>query len=225
MRRLYRVFIVEDDTGIREELTSLLTRYGYECVASVDFAQIVERILEAEPHIVLLDINLPQFDGYYVCRELRKHSSVPVVVVTSRDSQVDELMSMNMGADDFITKPYHPQILLARIASVLKRSYHQPSTLATLEYKGLILDLSASTVSYQDQSVELTKNECKILQIFMRSPGEIISRSQIMDSLWQSDEFIDDNTLTVNINRLRKKLESVGVMDFLKTRRGQGYQI
>ena len=181
-------------------------------------------MLELNPHLVLLDINLPVMDGYYVCKELRKRSQVPVIIVTSRDSEVDELMSMNLGADDFVTKPYNTQILLARIASVLKRAY-QVEPKNTLNHRGLELDISKSMASYAGQSAELTKNELRILHLLMRNADRIISRSEIMNDLWQSDEFIDDNTLTVNINRLRKKLEGIGVYDYLITKRGQGYMV
>lgn len=218
------IFIVEDDTKIREELKILLEKYGYTCIVTDHFHNIPEQVLELNPHLVLLDINLPVMDGYYVCKELRKRSQVPVIIVTSRDSEVDELMSMNLGADDFVTKPYNTQILLARIASVLKRAY-QVEPKNTLNHRGLELDISKSMASYAGQSAELTKNELRILHLLMRNADRIISRSEIMNDLWQSDEFIDDNTLTVNINRLRKKLEGIGVYDYLITKRGQGYMV
>ena len=184
----------------------------------------VDRIEEADPHLILLDINLPQFDGYHICREIRRQGEVPIIMVTSRDSEVDELMSMNLGADDFITKPYHTQILLAHIAAILKRTYHRESS-RMLEHKGVSLDLSKSVVSFEGKQVELTKNEMRILHLLMENKGNIISRDEIMNDLWQSDEFVDDNTLTVNINRLRRKLEEVGVHQFLITKRGQGYLV
>ena len=217
-----RIAIVEDNEKIRRELSELLGRYQYQIYAPDSFTDIVKDVLKARPQLVLLDINLPVYDGYYVCRELRKASSVPVIVVTSRDSDMDELMSMNLGADDFITKPYNTQILLARIASVLKRAYHTESA-AQLTHRGLTLDLSRSMARYQGQEVELSKNETRILHLLMKNCNSIISREEIMTDLWQTDEFVDDNTLTVNINRLRKKLESVGLQDYIVTKRGRGY--
>ena len=221
---MYKIFIVEDDAKIRTELKRLLEKYGYDCITAEDFAHISTLVLQAKPHLVLLDINLPQFDGYQVCREIRAQSSLPIIIVTSRDSEMDELMSMNLGADDFITKPYHTQILLARISSVLKRSYQKEAAL-TIEHHGVVLDVSKSMVSHEENQAELTKNELRILHLLMENKGKILSRDDLMNDLWQSDEFVDDNTLTVNINRLRKKLEGIGVTDFLLTRRGQGYLV
>lgn len=219
-----RVFIVEDDQKIRKELSFFLSSYGYETIASETFEHVTEDILSSKAHIVLLDVNLPMFDGYYICREVRKQSNIPIIIVTSRDSEIDELMSMNLGADDFITKPYNTQILLARISSLLKRTYHsEASNLIT--HNDVTLNLSAGKISFNEKEAELTKNEMKILHLLMASRGSIVSRDEIMNALWQSDEFVDDNTLTVNVNRLRKKLEEIGVKDFLKTKRGQGYLI
>lgn len=218
------VFIVEDEPKIRTELTRLLEKYGYECCSSDDFSHMPEVILKSNPQLVLLDINLPVYDGFYICRELRRFSQIPIIIVTSRDSEVDELMSMNLGADDFITKPYNTQILLARIAAVLKRAYpSEPSGI--LSHRGLEIDLSRSVARFAGSEVELTKNELRILSLLVSNKGRIIARDEIMNDLWQSDEFVDDNTLTVNINRLRRKLESIGVQDYLLTKRGQGYMV
>ena len=173
---------------------------------------------------MLLDLNLPVYDGFYVCRELRKRSAVPVIVVTSRDGDADELMSMNLGADDFVAKPYNPQILLARIAAVLKRAYPEDAP-NVVSYKGLEVDLGKSSARGPAGETELTKNELRILATLLQSRGRVVARDEIMNALWQSDEFVDDNTLTVNINRLRRKLESVGAADYLTTKRGQGYLI
>ncbi|HEX3016979.1 MAG TPA: response regulator transcription factor [Caproicibacter sp.] len=218
------VFLVEDDAAIRAELSKLLGKYGYECHTSDDYAHMTDVILRESPQLVLLDINLPVFDGYYICRELRRRSQIPVIVVTSRDSETDELMSMNLGADDFITKPYNTQILLARIAAVMKRAYPAAPP-QVLSHHGLELDLSQGVARYQGKTVELTKNEIKILHMLISNKDRILSREELMNALWQTDEFVDDNTLTVNINRLRKKLEGLGLMDFLITKRGQGYLV
>lgn len=217
-----KIFIIEDEEKIRNELCTFLNRYGYETSYSLDFENIVEEFMKEKYHLVLLDINLPYYDGYYICREIRRRSSVPIIVVTSRDSELDELMSMNLGADDFITKPYNTQILLARISSIIRRSYNNSDS-EILEYRGLIHNLSTSEAEFDDKRIELSKNESRILYVLIKNKEKIVSRNEIIESLWQSDEFVDDNTLTVNINRLRKKLEEIGAIDYLKTKRGQGY--
>jgi len=219
-----RIFIVEDEEKIRNELSTFLNRYGYETKYSLDFGNIVDDILKENPHIVLLDINLPQYDGYYICREIRKKSNVPIIVVTSRDSEVDELMSMNLGADDFVTKPYNTQILLARISSIIKRTYNNEE-MEIFEYKNLKYNLSTSELEFNENKIDLTKNESRILYTLIKNKGKIVSRDDIIKALWQSDEFVDDNTLTVNINRLRKKVEEIGAKEYLQTKRGQGYSL
>lgn len=217
-----KIFIIEDEEKIRNELCTFLNKYGYETSYSLDFENILEEFMKDKYHLVLLDINLPYYDGYYVCREIRKRSSIPIIVVTSRDSEVDELMSMNLGADDFITKPYNTQILLARISSIIRRAYNNSDS-EILEYRGLIHNLSTSEAEFDNKRIELSKNESRILYVLIKNKEKIVSRNEIIESLWQSDEFVDDNTLTVNINRLRKKLEEIGAIDYLKTKRGQGY--
>lgn len=217
-----KIFIIEDEEKIRIELSELLSRYGYEANYSNDFENIVEIALKSNSHIILLDINLPYYDGYYICREIRKKSNIPIIVVTSRNSEVDELMSMNLGADDFVTKPYNTQILLARISSLIRRTY-QNMDLEIFEFNGLKYSMSTSEMEFNNNKVELTKNESRILYTLIKNKEKIVSRNELMKSLWQNDEFVDDNTLTVNINRLRKKLEEVGAVDYLQTKRGQGY--
>ncbi|WP_090039876.1 response regulator transcription factor [Clostridium frigidicarnis] len=217
-----KVFIIEDDEKIRLELSTFLNRYGYESCFSTDFENIIDIVLKENPHIILLDINLPYFDGYYICREIRKVSNVPIIVVTSRDSDMDELMSMNLGADDFITKPYNTQILLARISSIIRRTY-ESTNLDVFEYKGIKYNMSKSEVGFNDNTEELTKNESRILNVLINNKENIVSRNNLMKILWQSEEFVDDNTLTVNVNRLRRKLEDIGAKGYLQTKRGQGY--
>ncbi|AKN30104.1 XRE family transcriptional regulator [Clostridium carboxidivorans P7] len=217
-----KVFIIEDDSRIRDELCTFLTRYGYESSFSINFKNIVEEAIKENPSIILLDINLPYFDGHYVCREIRKVSQVPIIVVTSRDDELNELMSINLGADDFITKPYNLQILLARITSVLKRTYGNAQA-DFLRYREIIYNIAASQVEFNNSKIELTKNESKILHILINNSGKIVSRDEIMKCLWQQAEFVDDNTLTVNVNRLRKKLEDLGAVGYIQTKRGQGY--
>ena len=217
------ILIIEDDAVIRAELKNMLEQYGYPVTAPDDFSDIVNAALDAGPGLILLDLGLPYYDGHHICREIRKQSSVPIIVVTSRDTETDELLSMHLGADDFITKPYHTQILLARIETVLRRANGSRQTETALTVEGVSLNLENSTVSFGGQTRELTRNEARILRLLMKNQGKILSRDRIMTELWQSDEFVDDNTLTVNINRLRKKLEDIGVAELIRTKRGQGY--
>lgn len=220
---MYKIVIVEDDINIREELCSFLQKYGYEVTAPTDFQNIIDIIQKENANLIILDINLPAFDGYYICRELRKTSEVPIIIVTSRDSELDELMSMNIGADDFITKPYNTQILLARINSILKRSYGNFQEV--LVHSGISLNLSNASLSFENNTIELTKNELKILAFLLKNKGNIVSRDSLMEYLWSSDYFVDDSTLTVNITRLRKKLEDIGIENLIQTKRGLGYII
>ena len=221
---MYKIFIVEDDKKIKEELSFLLKKYGYDSDVANNLQNVTNEILNSNPDLILLDINLPVYDGYYVFREIKKKMDVPIIMVTSRDSELDELISMNLGADDFITKPYNKDILLARINSVIRRVYKNRVS-AVMEYEGVKLDMLKGIIRYLDKEVDLTKNEIGIMKILFENKGTIVSRNDIINSLWQSDEFIDDNTLTVNITRLRKKMECIGIFDFIKTKRGMGYMI
>ena len=218
-----KIIIIEDDEIIREELKNFLSKYGYEIVAATSFDNVVKFILNENANLVLLDINLPIFDGYYICREVRKKSDIPIIIVTSRDSDMDELMSINLGADDFVTKPYNTQILLARIGALLKRSGSNTVSTNILTYKDFQLNLSNATVLYNGKEIDLTKNEVKILSYLINHKGEIVSRELLMEYLWTSEFFVDDSTLTVNITRLRKKLEEIGIENVIETRRGLGY--
>ncbi|HBA04094.1 MULTISPECIES: response regulator transcription factor [Clostridium] len=219
-----KIIIIEDTETIRQELATFLNRYGYEVIAPTNFENIISIIEKEEPNLILLDINLPVFDGFYICREVRKTSQVPIIVVTSRDSDMDELMSMNLGADDFITKPYNTQILLARINSVLKRvNQGNEGNQEILVYNDLKLNLSNGTINCGDNALEITKNELKVLYYLIKNKGNIVSREDLMDYLWKSNLFVDDNTLSVNVTRLRKKLEEIGIKDVIETRRGLGY--
>ena len=219
-----KIYIIEDDKVLRTELMKLLNSYGYECAYSNDWQNIIQLALQESPDLILLDINLPIFDGFHICREIRKQSEVPIIVVTSRSTDMDELMSMNLGADDFVTKPYNTQILIARIAALLKRSV-AATALQSTEYKGVTFQQAKGIITFEGNSAELTKNEMKILSVLLKNTGKIVSRDELMNELWQSDEFVDDNTLTVNVNRLRKKLEDIGAKNFITTKRGMGYLI
>lgn len=219
-----KIFIVEDEAAIREELIQMLQKYGYECESSDDFQNIGERALSSKADLILLDINLPYQDGFQVCRYIRQKSNVPIIILTSRNTDFDELMGLNIGADDFVSKPYNGQVLLARIQKILARTYEvQSNTLLT--HKGLTLNLLRATISHNGNEKELTKNELGILRLLMLNKGNIIPRDAIIDELWQSEEFIDENTLNVNVVRLRKKLAEIGLPDYLETKRGMGYSV
>lgn len=221
---MYKIYIVEDDNKIKDEIGIFLSNNGYEVQKIEVFENVIDNILNSNSDLLLLDINLPGYDGYYLCRELRKKSDIPIIILTSRNSEIDELMSMNIGADDFITKPFNTQILLARIEAIFKRM-NKINNSVIVSCNGLRLDVSKSIVMNEEENVELTKNELKILHYLFKNKGVIVSREKIMTYLWESEMFVDDNTLTVNINRLRKKLEDIGKKDIIETRRGQGYII
>lgn len=218
----WKILVIEDHKPIRDELCGFLSRYGYEAKSLTNYETIIEDCIKEQADLILLDINLPVLDGYYICREIRSRSDVPIIVVTSRDSEMDELMSMNLGADDFVTKPYNTQILMARIESILRRS-QKTETQNAIVCKGLRVCLNDSTAEYEGRKIELTKNEIRILYTLIKHQGSIVSRDELMEMLWQSNEFIDDNTLTVNVNRLRKRMESIGWKNQIHTKRGQGY--
>lgn len=219
-----KIMIVEDDPVIQQELADLLQRYGYEVDCLTDFNDPVAGILASQPQLVLLDLTLPQFDGFYIVQELRKESQLPLIVLTIRQTEIDELMSMQLGADDFITKPFNSQILLARIQAVLARSQ---SNLMNDEivYQSLHYDLNRHIAQNGDQMVELTGNEHLILSLLLRERGRIIAREELMNHLWSNHSFVDDNTLTVNVNRVRKKLATIGISHLIETKRGEGYLI
>ena len=220
-----KILVVEDDHQIQQELALLLQRNGFEAQALTSFESAPQQIVAAHPDLVLLDLNLPGIDGQQICREVRQLSNVPIIVVTSRNTDLDELMVLSLGADDFIAKPYNTQILLMHITSVLRRANSDVTTGTKLSHAGVTLDSSSCKVSANQKSVELTKNELRILSLLMQNAGTVVSRQRIQEELWQSDEFVDDNTLTVNISHLRNTLASIGVEDFVMTRRGLGYVI
>ena len=220
---MYTILIIEDDEAICRELQMLLQKQGYEAICWNMQEDIRELVKTHDPHIILLDINLPQMDGFTVCSQLRSFSKVPIIFVTSRNTDMDELCSMQMGGDDFITKPYNTSILLARIAALLKRSCEWKDQ--NLTHHGVLLDVAMSRVEFQNNTRELTKNEVKILHYMFQHKGEIIPREDLIDYLWDNKLFIDDNALSVNVTRIRNKLRELGVEDFIVTRHRQGYQI
>lgn len=219
-----RILIVEDDTVIRTELSTLLRNNGYEVFAVLDFSNVTDEVKKRSPHLLLLDINLPLQDGYQICSNIRAFSNVPIIFVTSRNTDMDELNGIMSGADDFVSKPYHISILLARIASLLKRAYANDEQ-DYISYQDIRLFIEAGKVEHNGSSTELTKNEMRILSYLIKHNGKIVPRADLIEYLWDNQMYVDDNTLSVNITRLRTKLEQVGVVDFIKTKHRQGYMI
>ena len=220
---MQKILIVEDDEKLSKELEKFLSQNGYEVERLTNFKNCIEDILKSKCGLILLDINLPGNNGEYICKEVRKVSEVPIVMITSVDNELDQLISLNYGADDYITKPFNLQILLAKIATILKRANNTNSEQNKLNCKDFILNMSKSTIEKDGKEIELTKNEFKIIYYLVQKRGQIVSREDIMNYLSYSEMFVDDNTLTVNITRLRNKLEEVQLKDILETRRGQGY--
>lgn len=218
-----KILIVEDESKIREELASFLENNGYDILTIDNFENTLDDILKLDVDLILMDINIPGVNGMHLCKEIRKVKKVPIIIVTSRNTEMDELICMNFGADDFVTKPYNLQILLAHIEAVLKRS--EPNISHVLEYKEMKVNLSKGVIEYNNQNILLTKNELSILAYLLENRGKVVSRDDLMSYLWDSEMFVDDNTLTVNITRLRKKLEELGFSDVIETRRGWGYII
>lgn len=218
-----KILIVEDDEKLRDESEIFLKNNGYEVSSLKNFDNTINAILEVNPDVLLLDINLPGADGEYICKEIRKQSNMGIIIVTSRDNELDELISLNYGADHYITKPYNIQILLAKIASLLRRTEASGDIKDKIDAKDFILNISNSTIERSGKVIELTKNEYKILKYLIENREKIVSREDIMECLWDSESFIDDNTLSVNITRLRNKLEELDLKEIIETRRGQGY--
>ena len=220
---MQKILIVEDDKKIRKELETFLTKHGFIAKGLEKFDNTIQDILNENADLILLDINLPYTDGEFVCKEVRKTSDVPIIMVTSRDNEIDELMSLNYGADQYVTKPYNIQILLAKINGLLKRNKKSDKEMQEIDCDGFKLNIAERVIKKDDRKIELTKNEYTILYYLCINRGRIVSRDEIMDYLWESEEFIDDNTLSVNVKRLRGKLEELGLVDRIETRRGQGY--
>lgn len=222
---MYKILIVEDDETIAGGLKTHLERWNYQVECITDFKSVMDEFLVFEPQLVLLDIVLPFFNGFHWCQEIRKISKVPIIFLSSANDNMNIVMAMNMGGDEFIEKPFDLNVVTAKVQAVLRRTYEFRGTADVMEWNGVILNLSDATVLYEDQKLELTKNEFKILQILLEQAGQIVSRENIMTRLWDSDEFIDDNTLTVNVARLRKKLEKAGLKDKIITKKGIGYMV
>lgn len=222
---MYRVFLVEDDEAIATQLRQQISSWGLEVVLVSDFMNVLEEFTACDPHVVLLDISLPFYNGYHWCRQIRRVSQVPVVFLSSASDNMNIVMAMDMGGDDFIPKPFDIRVLMAKLQAILRRSYDFGAPAGMLEASGAVLSMADATLTYQDQRVELTKNEYRILETLMESRGRIVSRDRLMERLWETDSFVDENTLTVNIARLRRKLEAVGLADFVVTKKGMGYMV
>ena len=224
-REVYRIFIVEDDPVIARAVQRDLEGWGYQVACAARFNDVLSEFAAYDPQLVLLDISLPFFNGYHWCREIRKVSQVPILFLTSAADDMNQVMAMEMGGDNLLAKPFHLQVLSAKVQAMLRRSYDFAGTAHLLSCGGAVLNVSDGTLTAHGRKVELTRNEYKILQLLMEHRGEIVSREAMMTRLWESDSFVDENTLTVNVTRLRKKLDGAGLPDLIRTRKGAGYLV
>ena len=221
------IFIIEDDQSLSNEIKLALSKWGYSVGQVNDFENITNEVLDSNPKLILMDINLPSYDGFYWCSQIRNFMKVPIIFISSRDNDMDIIMSINMGGDDYITKPFSPQVLVAKIQAILRRTYSYNNDLKSdvIKFKDITLNIVEYKLYFKGENVDLTKNELKIMNILMSNQEKIVSREEIIEELWDTDEFISENTLTVNVNRLRKKLKSIGLEDVIETKKGQGYII
>ena len=222
---MYRILIIEDDMTIAHALANHLERWDYETRCVEDFKYVTEVFMEYDPQLVLLDVMLPFFNGFHWCQEIRKISKVPIIFLSSANDNMNIVMAMNMGGDEFIEKPFDLNVVTAKVQAILRRAYSFQGSVNVMEYHGAVLHLNDAVIGYRDRELELTKNEFRILQMLLENRGKIVSRDDLITRLWESDEFIDDNTLTVNIARLRKKLEQLGLDDMIRTKKGRGYMV
>ena len=222
---MYKIFMVEDDEIIARSIREHLQAWNYDVCCVEDFSNVVAEFVRFDPQLVLMDITLPFFNGYHWCSEIRKISKVPVIFLSSAADNMNIVMAVIMGADDFIPKPFDLEVLTVKIQAMLRRSYDFAGTGSMLEHKGAILNLNETTLTYQEQKIELTKNEFRILEILMENKEKVVSRETLMTKLWESDNYVDENTLSVNVNRLRKKLEALGLEEFILTKKGIGYRL
>lgn len=222
---MYRIFLVEDDKTIAGVLQRELQRWGYEAVCAADFQNVLQEFKAAQPHLVLLDISLPFYNGYYWCGEIRRQSKVPILFLSSASDGMNMIMAMNLGGDDFVPKPFDMNVLLAKIQAILRRTYDFAAPAPVLSHRGAVLNPKDATLLYDGKTLELTKNDFRILLTLLENKGTIVSRDTLMQRLWETDSFVDENTLTVNITRLRKKLDAMGLEDFIVTKKGIGYLV
>ena len=221
----YRILIVEDEQGIADAVCAAMSRWGLKAEAVTDFRHVMEDFERVKPHLVLLDISLPFMNGYHWCTEIRKASSVPVIFVSSASDNMNIIMAMNMGADDFIAKPFDPDVLVAKVQALLRRSYDFAGSAPVLEHQGIVLNTGDNSLTWNGEKLDLSRNEYRILLTLMQEKGKIVSREKLMEALWQTDSFVDENTLTVNVGRLRRKLDAAGLKDFIVTKFGEGYLV
>ena len=222
---MYRIMMVEDDITISREVAAHLKKWGYEVLVVSDFEHITEEFISGKPHLLLLDILLPFYNGYYWCSEIRKISKVPVIFLSSAADNMNIVMAVSMGGDDFIPKPFDMEVLTAKIQAMLRRSYDFVSQSTVLEHNGVMLNLTEAVLIYGNERLELTKNELRILQTLMENKNRVVTREALMTKLWENDSYVDENILSVNMNRLRKKLEAIGLKEFIITKKGIGYRI
>lgn len=222
---MHKIMIIEDDMTIATAIKEHLRKWDYDAICVSDFKNITEQVIHTDPQLVLLDVMLPYFNGFYWCGEIRKISKVPVMFISSASDNMNIVMAMNMGGDDFVAKPFDLNVLTAKVGALIRRTYSFHGQINVLEHNGVVLNLSDTTITYENQKIDLTKNDYKIMQILMENIGKVVSREDIMQRLWESDSFIDDNTLTVNMTRLRKKLSESGLEDFITTKKGLGYMV
>jgi len=222
---MYKIFVIEDDTVIAGEIEKHLEKWGYKVETASDFGNIMPQFAAFEPHLVLMDIMLPFYNGHYWCSQIRQISQVPIIFVSSAGDNMNIVMAVNMGGDDFLTKPFDLEVLAAKVQAILRRTYTFRGQTTVMEYRGILLDVTEAALKIGEQKLELTKNEFKILQLLYENIGSPVSRERIMKRLWDNDCFVDDNTLTVNVARIRKKLEEAGITDMIQTRKGLGYMI
>ncbi len=222
---MYRILIVEDDPGIAKAVAAALQKWELDARCVTDFRNVMAEFAQYDPHLVLLDISLPFFNGYHWCSEIRRVSKVPVIFISSASDNMNIVMAMNMGADDFIAKPFDQSVLTAKIQALLRRTYDFAAAVPILEHRGALLNTGDNTLTYEGKQIELSKNEYRILYTLLENKGKVVSREKLMERLWETDSFVDENTLTVNVNRLRKKLDAAGLPGFITTRFGVGYLV
>ena len=220
---MYKIFIVEDDKGIADGIVSCLGNWGMEGRAVSDFMKVIEEVNEYEPHLIIMDITLPYMGGYHWCQEIRKTSSVPIIFISSATDNMNIIMAINMGADDFIAKPFDQSVLIAKVTALLRRTYDFSQASATLEVAGAVLNTNNNTLTYNGTEIDLARNEYRILLTLVQNKNKVVSREKLMEALWETDCYVDENTLTVNVGRLRKTLEGIGLKDLIKTKFGVGY--
>ena len=221
----YRILIVEDVAGIAEAVQARMARWGLKAETVTDFRKVMDDFERVRPHLVLMDISLPFMNGYHWCTAIRKVSPVPVVFVSSASDNMNIIMAVNMGADDFIAKPFDPDVLIAKVQALLRRSYDYASAAPVLEHRGAVLNTGDNSLTWNGEKLDLSRNEYRILLTLMQEKGKIVSREKLMEALWQTDSFVDENTLTVNVGRLRRKLDAAGLKDFIVTKHGEGYLV